>query len=65
MYPIILRLQKNELISATIRDSNSGPKRKYYNLTLKGKESLKNFKDNWKELSAAVNKLMKGEEESE
>ncbi|MDU4891342.1 MAG: PadR family transcriptional regulator [Clostridium sp.] len=65
VYPIILRLQKNELISATIRDSNSGPKRKYYNLTLKGKESLKNFKDNWQELNAAVNKLMEGEEESE
>lgn len=39
VYHIILRLQKNELISATIRGSNSGPKRKYYNLTLKGSDS--------------------------
>ena len=60
IYPIILRLQKNELITATLRDSNSGPKRKYYRLTEKGKESLKQFKSDWLELSKAICTLMAG-----
>lgn len=61
VYPIILRLQKNEMISATLRESNSGPKRKYYRLTSNGINALSQFKDNWKELRGAVDKLLKGE----
>lgn len=61
IYPIILRLQKGEMIRATLRESNSGPKRKYYSLTEKGKERLKQFNDDWLELSMAVSTLMKGE----
>ena len=61
IYPIILRLQKNEMIDATLRDSSSGPKRKYYSLTSKGQEALIEFKDNWKELNYAVNNLLQGD----
>lgn len=61
IYPIILRLQKSEMISATLKESNSGPKRKYYTLTEEGKEALKQFKANWKELSSAVNIIMEGD----
>ena len=58
IYPIILRLQKNEFLIATVRESNNGPKRKYYSLSDKGIESLKNFKTNWMNLNKAVNKLL-------
>ena len=61
IYPIILRLQKNEMISATLKDSSTGPKRKYYSLTSRGKEALIEFKDNWKELNYAVNNLLQGD----
>ena len=61
IYPIILRLQKNEMINATLRDSSSGPKRKYYSLTSKGQKALIEFKDNWKELNYAVNNLLQGD----
>lgn len=61
IYPIILRLQKGEMISATLKDSNSGPKRKYYNLTFKGTEALNKFKIDWEELHNAVNRLLKGD----
>lgn len=64
IYPIILRLQKNELVKATLKDSNSGPKRKYYHLTEKGVSELNQFKDNWRELENAVNQLlMEGKEQ--
>lgn len=60
IYPIILRLQKGEIIKAKLKESSSGPKRKYYSLTEKGKEKLNQFNNEWLELSMAVNKLMKG-----
>lgn len=63
IYPIILRLQKSELVEATLQDSNSGPKRKYYHLTEKGVSTLNQFKDDWQELEHAVNQLlMEGKE---
>lgn len=58
IYPIILRLQKNEMITAVARESNSGPKRKYYYLTDKGKTTLQEFEVNWHELDTAVNQLL-------
>ena len=58
IYPIILRLQKNELVKANLQDSNSGPKRKYYHLTEKGINTLNRFKDNWQEVNHAVNQLL-------
>ena len=61
IYPIILRLQKNKMISATLKDSSTGPKRKYYSLTTIGQEALIEFKDNWKELNYAVNNLLLGD----
>lgn len=57
IYPIILRLQKKELISATVKKSNSGPSRKYYKLTSSGEEVLKQFKRDWDELNNAVGSL--------
>lgn len=61
IYPIILRLQKSDMITATLKESNSGPKRKYYRLTEKGEEALKQFKSHWSELSSAISLLIKGE----
>ena len=60
IYPIILRLQKSELVTATVRDSKSGPNRKYYRLTEKGTVFLNEFKDNWNELEHAINQLFIG-----
>jgi len=65
IYPIILRLQKSELVKATLQDSNSGPKRKYYHLTEKGVNRLNEFKENWQELDRAVNQLFVGGKDHE
>lgn len=61
IYPIILRLQKNELIAAEQRPSNSGPKRKYYFLTTKGHNYLNEFVANWNSLCNAINNLLGGD----
>lgn len=65
IYPIILRLQKKEWIEATLRQSESGPARKYYHLTAAGKAELEEFGKNWSSLEAAVNHLWKRKEEHE
>lgn len=62
IYPIMLRMQKNGLITATLRESNSGPKRKYYSLTEEGKKELAAFIEEWSKLQTAINCLLKGEE---
>ena len=51
-------------IEGTLKDSNSGPKRKYYKLTKEGEEALENFKKDWSELDLAVNTLLQGKEDN-
>lgn len=59
IYPLLLRLEKNGLISAVFRQSSHGPKRKYYSLTIKGKEEIKAFSRSFEELEKAVNNLLR------
>ena len=59
IYPLLLRLEKNNFIKAVYRESEVGPKRKYYFLTEAGKEELISFKESYRELENAVNSLMK------
>ncbi|MCC2254783.1 PadR family transcriptional regulator [Ruminococcus sp. CLA-AA-H200] len=59
IYPLLLRLEKNELISATYKASELGPRRKYYKLTEKGNDALEDFFQSYRELSDAVNHLMR------
>lgn len=57
IYPLLLRLEKNGLITAQFRESALGPKRKYFSTTPQGKVELVNFHTNWTALENAVNKL--------
>ncbi|MEA4992876.1 MAG: PadR family transcriptional regulator [Oscillibacter sp.] len=57
IYPLLLRLEKNELITAQYRESPVGPKRKYFSLTPAGEEELDRFYSSWRELEHAVNSL--------
>ena len=63
IYPVLLRLQKNQLISGEMRPSESGPNRKYYSLTSAGKEALETISIEWNQLSVPINALLsKGDE---
>lgn len=64
IYPVLLRLQKDNLIRGEIRESPSGPNRKYYELTDEGQKALREFSDNWASLKAPVDRLL-GKEETE
>ena len=57
IYPLLLRLEKNGLVTAVYRQSELGPKRKFYSLTDKGRTELEQFAENYRELSSAVERL--------
>lgn len=54
LYPLLLRLEKKELIKATFKPSPLGPRRKYYNLTEAGKEYIEGFYEVWSEVRQTV-----------
>lgn len=58
IYPLLLRMQKEGLVSATLRKSTAGPNRKYYSLTEKGEQELEQFVLRWTQLSSSVNNVL-------
>jgi PadR family transcriptional regulator, regulatory protein PadR len=60
VYPVLLRLQKNGFIRGEMRPSDAGPNRKYYFLTVEGKDALQAIMEEWQQLAAPVNELLKG-----
>ena len=59
IYPVLMRLQKNNLVTTVMRKSPSGPKRKYYLITPEGEAELIQFKAQWEELSHGVASILK------
>jgi PadR family transcriptional regulator PadR len=54
VYPLLNRLKNMELLSYQWVESNSGPPRKYYQLTEKGRQFLIELHKTWQELAHAV-----------
>lgn len=54
VYPLLNRLKNMELLSYQWVESNSGPPRKYYQLTEKGRLFLIELHKTWQELAHAV-----------
>ena len=57
LYPLLTRLKKEELLKYEWKESTQGPPRKYYALTEKGEEVLKQLDESWNELSQTVSIL--------
>ena len=62
IYPLLVRLEKKDLISSQVRPSPLGPSRKYYSITAEGKEMLSSFVLCWDRVSRAVENIMNLEE---
>lgn len=63
IYPLLVRLEKKELIRSEIRPSPLGPSRKYYSITQGGRDMLDSFAAYWESISKAVENIMELEEE--
>lgn len=58
IYPLLIRMQKEELVTTTLKKSTAGPRRKYYSLTPKGEEELHAFIERWNQLSTSVDHIL-------
>lgn len=65
VYPMLLRLERNNFLRAERKESPSGPPRKYYSLTEAGEQEAAKFKEAWLQLSAAVEALFKNKDGGE
>lgn len=61
IYPLLVRLEKKEIISSVYKESPLGPKRKYYFITKAGEEYIRQFLLAWNEVKSSVDQVMEGE----
>ena len=58
IYPILVRLEKKNLIGSSFKESPYGPKRKYYTLTDQGHQALADFIQVWQEVKKSVDTII-------
>ncbi|MDZ5474032.1 PadR family transcriptional regulator [Bacillus sp. 31A1R] len=58
LYPLLRRLTKEDYFTTYLAESTEGPPRKYYSITDKGNEYMKDLVDDWKQFSNAVNQFI-------
>ena len=61
IYPLLLRLEKKNMISSEFLPSPLGPSRKYYSLLKEGQLLLEDFITKWREVSDVVNTIIEME----
>ena len=59
LYPLLHAMEEKGFVTS-YEASNNGRQRKYYSITKKGKGHLKEKKQEWKQYSSAVNKVLNG-----
>ena len=62
-YPMLRRFQKEKRVKTSLRESSSGPPRKFYSITDEGKKYYEESVREWEELILSVERIMKGKEE--
>jgi len=60
LYPVLRQLESNGLLQSNVEPSVSGPPRRYYEITVEGRETLQVWQDMWKQMKAFVDKAIKG-----
>lgn len=60
LYPALHQLERENLVESEWRVSNQGPRRKYYELTRKGRREAARLQERWALFSKAVNQVLSG-----
>ncbi len=58
IYPLLKRMKKENLVSTYLKESDSGPPRKYYQITENGLRRYYELIEEWKEFNSKVFKLI-------
>lgn len=64
LYPLLTRLKNSGYLAYRWEESTQGPPRKYYTLTPEGHEVLKDLKQSWSTLVAAVEQIINNNEKT-
>lgn len=59
IYPMLRRLSQERLVDTYLRESSSGPPRKYYHLTETGHKYYLEQLSDWQNFSMSVNKILR------
>lgn len=59
IYPLLTRLKNAEILTYRWQESTSGPPRKYYSITQKGKDFLRELEETWNNIAQSVSKITK------
>lgn len=65
IYPLLQKLERQNLIYSRLKPSQEGPDRKYFYVTPEGQDYLVQFKTQWETLVVNVNQIMKEENNDE
>jgi PadR family transcriptional regulator PadR len=57
LYPLLSKMRREELVDYEWKESEAGPPRKYYKLTSKGRELLRETTDYWNKINETVTGL--------
>lgn len=57
LYPLLSKLRRESLLEYEWKESETGPPRKYYSLTVEGRQRLKDLEDYWEELTKTIKSL--------
>jgi PadR family transcriptional regulator PadR len=57
LYPLLMRLKNDGLLTYKWEESTQGPPRKYYELTASGRSFLDELHESWSELVETVSKI--------
>ncbi|OTN89333.1 hypothetical protein A5819_001825 [Enterococcus sp. 7E2_DIV0204] len=63
LYPILRRLVKEEYCTTYLEESTGGPARKYYKITLMGREYLSELTNEWRLFVDNVARIQKEEDD--
>lgn len=61
IYPILRKFTRDGFCETYLRESSSGPPRKYFRITLKGENRLEDLRVDWRRFEKVVNILIRGE----
>lgn len=59
LYPLLSKMRRESLVDYEWRESETGPPRKYYRLTARGRAQLGELSDYWREINRTVQQLQR------
>ena len=65
IYPLFNRLKKEKYVETYLKESSTGPSRKYYHITNEGRAAYNKMRQEWDDFSVVINMLLKGVDNNE